>query len=277
VSLHRRNPWLLALLYVSLGVLGVITLTPLLWLVACSVKSNDDFFRYTFFPPLERLTLENFRMLFGQLDFLRLMMNSLFVTGATVMIQLFFSSLGGFALAKYYFRGKRAVMLLMLGTMMIPPQVMLAPLYELICGLRLADTHVGLIVPGMVSVFGMFLFRQSMLQIPDEMIEAARVDGCSEFGVYWNIAVPVSRPMIGAFCLLAFMTTWNSFLWPQIILNTRDKFTLPIALNQMINLYEQNYGVLMAGTLLSILPVMVLFFALQREFIAGLTAGAVKG
>jgi ABC-type glycerol-3-phosphate transport system permease component len=95
--------------------------------------------------------------------------------------------------------------------------------------------------------------------------------------VYWNIAVPVSRPMIGAFCLLAFMTTWNSFLWPQIILNTRDKFTLPIALNQMINLYEQNYGVLMAGTLLSILPVMVLFFALQREFIAGLTAGAVKG
>jgi ABC-type glycerol-3-phosphate transport system permease component len=154
---------------------------------------------------------------------------------------------------------------------------MLAPLYELICGLRLADTHVGLIVPGMVSVFGMFLFRQSMLQIPDEMVEAARVDGCSEFGVYWNIAVPVSRPMIGAFCLLSFMTTWNSFLWPQIILNTRDKFTLPIALNQMINLYEQDYGVLMAGTLLSILPVMVLFFALQREFIAGLTAGAVKG
>lgn len=277
MSLHRRNPGLLALLYVSLLVLGVITLTPLLWLVACSVKSNDDFFTYTFFPPLERLTLKNFRNLFEQLDFLRLMMNSLFVSGSTVMIQLFFSSLGGFALAKYEFRGKRAVMLLMLGTMMIPPQVMLAPLYELICGLRLADTHVGLIVPGMVSVFGMFLFRQSMLQIPDEMVEAARVDGCSEFGVYWNIAVPVSRPMIGAFCLLSFMTTWNSFLWPQIILNTRDKFTLPIALNQMINLYEQDYGVLMAGTLLSILPVMVLFFALQREFIAGLTAGAVKG
>jgi len=275
--MHKRNPLKLALLYVSLIVLGVITLTPLLWLVACSVKSNDDFFRYTFFPPLERLTLENFRMLFGQLDFLRLMMNSLFVTGATVMIQLFFSSLGGFALAKYEFRAKKAIMLLMLGTMMIPPQVMLAPLYELICGMRLVDTHIGLIVPGMVSVFGMFLFRQSMLQIPDEMMEAARVDGCSEFGVYWNIAIPVSRPMIGAFCLLAFMGTWNSFLWPQIILNTSEKFTLPIALNQMINLYEQNYGVLMAGTLLSILPVMVLFFALQREFIAGLTAGAVKG
>ncbi len=275
--MHKRNPLTLALLYASLIVLGILTLTPLLWLVACSVKSNDDFFRYTFFPPPERLTLENFRMLFGQLDFLRLMMNSLFVTGATVMIQLFFSSLGGFALAKYEFRAKKAIMLLMLGTMMIPPQVMLAPLYELISGMRLVDTHVGLIVPGMVSVFGMFLFRQSMLQIPDEMMEAARVDGCSEFGVYWNIAIPVSRPMIGAFCLLAFMGTWNSFLWPQIILNTSEKFTLPIALNQMINLYEQNYGVLMAGTLLSILPVMVLFFALQREFIAGLTAGAVKG
>jgi ABC-type glycerol-3-phosphate transport system permease component len=267
----------LALLYGLLGAVALVMLTPLFWLVACAFKTNEDFFTCTFLPPLQNLTLQNFHRLFGQLDFTRFLMNSFFVTGMTVMVQLFFSSLGGFALAKYRFRGRGAVMLLMLATMMIPAQVMLAPLYELICGLRLADTYAGLIVPGMVSVFGMFLFRQSMMQIPDELLEAGRIDGCSEFGLYWNVALPVSRPMVGAFCLIAFMGTWNSFLWPQIILQNSQRFTLPIALNQMVGLYEQDYGVLMAGTLLSILPVAALFFVLQKEFIAGLTAGAVKG
>jgi ABC-type glycerol-3-phosphate transport system permease component len=193
------------------------------------------------------------------------------------MVQLFFSSLGGFALAKYEFKGKRIIMIVMLATMMIPAQVMLAPLYELITRMRLADTYLGLIVPGAVSVFGMFLFRQSMLQIPDELLQAGRIDGCSEFGLFWRIAMPISRPMIGAFCLVAFMGTWNSFLWPQIILHSNHLFTLPIALNQLVGLQRQDYGVLMAGTLLSILPVAVLFLILQKEFLAGLTAGAVKG
>ena len=263
--------------YAVLVVGSAVTLVPLVWLVACSVKNAEDFFAYTFFPPPDRLTLGNFRELFRQMSFLRNMMNSLFVAGTTVMVQLFFSSLGGFALAKYEFRGKRIVMVVMLATMMIPAQVMLAPLYELICRMRLADTYLGLIVPGAVSVFGMFLFRQSMLQIPDELLQAGRIDGCSEFGLFWRIAVPISRPMIGAFCLIAFMGTWNSFLWPQIILQSKELFTLPIALNQLVGLQRQDYGVLMAGTLLSILPVAMLFLVLQREFLSGLTAGAVKG
>jgi ABC-type glycerol-3-phosphate transport system permease component len=267
----------LVLLYTALVAGAGLTLVPLVWLVACSLKGGDDFFTYVFFPPPERLSLANFRSLFTQMPFLRLMMNSLFVSGLTVMVQLLLASLGGFALAKYEFRGKRAVMVVMLATMMIPAQVMLAPLYELICTMRLADSYLGLIVPGAVSVFGMFLFRQSMLQVPDELLQAGRIDGCIEFGLYWRIALPISRPMIGAFSLIAFMGTWNSFLWPQIILHSRARFTLPIALNQLIGLQQQDYGVLMAGTLLSILPVAVLFFVLQREFLAGLTAGAVKG
>jgi ABC-type glycerol-3-phosphate transport system permease component len=271
------------LLYGALIFAGVLTLTPLVWLVACSFKNNEDFFAYMFFPPLSRLTLGKFvgseegPGLFDQMPFLRLMMNSLFVAGTTVMVQLFFSSLGGFALAKYEFRGKRAIMVVMLATMMIPAQVMLAPMYELITRMQLADTYLGLIVPGAVSVFGMFLFRQSMLQLPDELLQAGRIDGCSEFGLYWRIAIPISRPMIGAFCLIAFMGTWNSFLWPQIILQSKELFTLPIALNQLVGLQRQDYGVLMAGTLLSILPVAVLFLILQKEFLSGLTAGAVKG
>jgi len=264
-------------LYAALLVFGALTLVPLAWLLVAAFKSNEVFFSHPFFPPPEHLTAGNFRRLFGELDFLRAMANSLFVTGATVLVQLFFASLGGFALAKYDFRGKRAAMVLMLATMMIPPQVLLAPMYELVTHMRLTDSYLGLIVPGMVSVFGMFLYRQAMMQIPDEMLQAGRIDGCSEFGLYWHLALPVSRPITGAFCLLSFMGTWNSFLWPQIVLQSDSRFTLPIALNQMVGLYRQDYGVLMAGTLLAVLPVVVLFFLLQREFLAGLTAGAVKG
>jgi ABC-type glycerol-3-phosphate transport system permease component len=268
------------LLYTALSVAAVVMLTPLVWLLAATLKHPDHLFTHLFFPPpkhLSHISLRNFHDLFTLIPFLRFLMNSFFVTCVTVMIQLFFSSLGGFALAKYEFRAKRPIMILMLATMMIPGQVMLAPLYELIYKAGLMDSYLGLIVPGCVSVFGMFLFRQSMLQIPDDLLHAGRVDGCSEFGLYWNVALPVSRPMIGAFCLISFMGTWNSFLWPQIVLHTRERFTLPIALNQMVGLYSQKYGVLMAGTLLSILPVVVLFFILQKEFISGLTAGAVKG
>ena len=204
-------------------------------------------------------------------------MNSLFVACTLVIVQLFFASLAGYALAKYEFKGKRFIIVAMMASLMLPGQLLLAPLYELTYRLGLVDSHAGLIIPAAVSVFGIFLFRQAIVQIPDELLQAGRIDGCSEFGLYWQIVMPVSRPIIGAFCLISFMDAWNSFLWPQIILHHSARFTLPIALNQLVGLYQQQYGTLMAGTLLSILPVVVLFFVLQREFVAGLTAGAVKG
>ena len=275
-----------SVIYTALLFMAALTLTPLFWLLAAAFKGPDDLFHYLFFPPLDKLTGVNFQDLLGlsgskqslpRLVFLRYMTNSLFVASATVIAQLFFSSLAGFALAKYEFKGKRLVMLLMLGTLMIPGQVTMAPLYELIYRLGLMDSYAGLIVPQAISVFGIFLFRQSFLQVPDEMLHAARIDGCSEFRIYWDVVMPVSRPMVGAFCLISFMATWNSFLWPQIILHSSERFTLPIALNQLVGLYQQQYGILMAGTLLSILPVIVLFLLLQKEFVAGLTSGAVKG
>jgi len=266
-----------AVIYSVLVLFALLCLVPIVWLVVSAFKANADFQAYAFVPPVDRLTLANFPSLFSQMPFMRFMMNSFFVAGATVMVQLFFSSLGGFALAKYQFAGKKAIMGVMLATMMIPGPVLLAPMYELIYHMRLIDSHLGLIVPGMVNVFGMFLFRQSMLSVPDEMLQAARMDGCNEFQIFWHVVLPVSRPIIGAFCLIAFMGTWNSFLWPQIILQSSDRFTLPIGLNQMVGVYEADYGALMSGTLLAVLPVVVLFFILQKEFIAGLTKGAVKG
>lgn len=261
--------------YLVLSFGAILTLVPLIWLIASTTKSKDDLFHYTFFAP--RLTTENYVALFAKMPFLNYAMNSLFVASVTVLVQLFFSSLAGFSLAKYEFRGKKAIIVIMLSTMLIPGQVLMAPLYELIHRLGLMDSWKGIIVPGAVSVFGIFLFRQSILQVPDELLQAGRIDGCSEFRIYWDIVMPVSRPMIGAFCLISFMGSWNSFLWPQIILHNRALYTLPIALNQLRDLYSNQYGSLMAGTLLSILPVVVLFLLLQKEFVAGLTAGAVKG
>lgn len=268
-------------MYALLTACAIVTLTPIVWLVAASIKGPDDLFHHMFFAP--RATLDNFRDLFEignpnpTVHFLRCGINSAFVACSAVLVQLFFSSLAGFALAKYDFRARKVIMILMLATMLIPGQVVMAPMYELIYRIGLVDSYAGLIVPGAVSVFGIFLFRQSILQVPDELLHAARIDGCSEFRIYWDVVMPVSRPMIGAFCLISFMGAWNSFLWPQIILHNSERFTLPIALNQLVGLYQQQYGTLMAGTLISVLPVIVIFMLLQREFVAGLTAGAVKG
>ena len=265
------------LVTLALAVAAVVTLTPIVWLVAATLKGTDDMFHYTFFPPPARLTGVNFHDLFAKTGFARAMVNSVFVTGATVIIQLFFSSLAGFALAKYDFKGKNAVMTLMLATLLLPAQLTMAPLYDLLYRMGMVDRYTGLLVPGAVSVFGIFLFRQSILRVPDELLQAARIDGCSEFRIYWDIVMPVSRPMIGAFCLISFMGAWNNFLWPQIVLHHEGRFTLPIALNQLVGIYATDYGMLMAGTLLAVLPVVVLFLLLQKEFVAGLTAGAVKG
>ena len=261
---------------VLLGAAALI-LVPFVWLIAAATKAPEDIFAYPFFGP--RLTLQNFTDLFTLKDypFARFIVNSLFLAATTVIVQLFFSSLAGFALAKYEFAGKKFIMGLMLSTFLIPFQVTLAPNYELLFRLGLVDTYLGLLLPGAVSIFGIFLFRQAILQVPDELLQAARIDGCSEFRIYWDVIMPVSRPIIGAFCLLTFMASWNSFLWPQIMLHTGANYTLPIALTQLVGIYQQKYGMLMAGTLLSILPPMVLFFLFQKEFVAGLTSGAVKG
>ncbi len=205
------------------------------------------------------------------------MANSAFLATGSTLLTLWISSMAAFALAKYDFVGRRVAMIVMLASMIIPGQLLLAPMYELIYVIGWMDTYLALLIPGAASVFGAFLMRQSMLRLPDELLDAGRIDGCSEWRLYWTIVLPMSRPIIGAFSLVVFMASWNGFLWPQIILRSEGRYTLPIALNNMMGVYSNEYGIVMAGTVLSILPVMVMFFLLQKEFIAGLTEGAIKG
>jgi ABC-type glycerol-3-phosphate transport system permease component len=261
--------------------LAVLSLMPFFWLICATFKTHEDVFNYTFLPwtELNHLTFDNYVHLLTKEPFALWMFNSLFLASVHTCLVVTLSSLGGFALAKYRFTGKRPLMLMMLMTMMLPGQVLLPSSYELMHKIGWLDSYAAIIVPGAVSVFGIFLFMQAMKAVPDELLQAARVDGCSEIRLWWEIALPIVRPMIGAFTLLSFMSSWNSFIWPQIVLQTQNKYTLPIALTNMLGLpeYHTPYGVLMAGTFLSIVPVAILFFVLQRDFIAGLASGAVKG
>jgi ABC-type glycerol-3-phosphate transport system permease component len=229
------------------------------------------------------VNLDNFRTLFeakpttqGPVTFWRYLVNSLFLASAGTVISLFFCSLGGYALAKYNFRGKPALLAFMLASLTVPGVLFLAPNFEIIWRLGWMDSYKALLVPGAVGVFGIFLFRQAMLDIPTDLIEAGRIDGCGEFRIYFQLVMPLVRPMIGAFCLISFLGAWNSFLGPNIYLQTQSKLTLPVVLNQYIGEYAQQYGVFLAGTLIAIIPPAVLFFALQREFISGLQSGALK-
>lgn len=269
------------LLHLALIVLAAAVLLPFAWLLCAAFKSSQDLFSSVLLPwgHLNRLTLDNFRQLLRDEPFGRWLVNSIFLASATTVLVVTFSSLAGFALAKYHFRGKWIIALIMIGTLLLPYQVMLPGMYEMMYRLGWIDSYLAIVLPGAVNVFGIFLFRQAMLSVPDELLQCGRLDGCSEFRLWWDIALPIVRPMVGAYTLLGFIASWNSYLWPQIVLQNEAKYNLPVALANMTNLpeYQQHYGILMAATLISVLPVVVLFFALQRDFISGLASGALKG
>ena len=229
----------------------MVSLTPFFWLICATFKTSEDFFVYAFLPwsHPERWTFSNYVLLFANNPFTTWLCNSFFLASTYTVIVVALSSLGGFALAKYKFPGKKFVMGMMLATMLLPSQVLLTPQWELMYKLGWLDTYAAILVPGAVSVFGMFLFMQAMKAVPDELLQAGRIDGCSELRLWWEVALPIVRPMLGAFTLLSFMGAWNSFLWPQIVLQSPDKYTLPIALANMIGLpeYTTPYGVLMAA------------------------------
>ena len=278
--IERRTRPITILLHAALIALAVLSLLPFIWVACASVKQGEDLFTYMFLPPdLSRLTLSNFPRVFAGRPMTAWIVNSVFLASAHTVIVVLLSSLGGFALAKYDFAGKRLLMAMMLATLLLPGQVLLPSLYEQIDRLEWVNSYFGILIPGAVSVFGMFLFRGAMRGVPDELLAAARVDGCSEFRLWWDVALPWVRPMVGAYTLMAFLATWNSFLWPQLVLKDEQKYTLPIGLAQLQGLpeFQSDYGVLMAGTVIGVAPVLLLFLVLQRELIEGLTSGSMKG
>jgi ABC-type glycerol-3-phosphate transport system permease component len=265
-----------------------IMLVPFAWLICAAFKDVTVLNEFMFLPPLHEISSKtvnfgNFHELFtdretaqGPVSFWQYLLNSIFLSSSITFLAMLFSSMGGYALAKYRFRGRGAVQVFMLSSLAIPGIVLLSPNYAVIYKLGMMDNYAALIVPACVSVLGIFLFRQAMIGVPDELIEAARLDGCGEFRIYLSLVMPLVRPMTGAFCLISFLGAWNAFIAPNIYLQTQRLLPLPVMLNQYVGVYSQHYGVFLAGTLIAILPPAILFFLLQREFISGLSSGALK-
>lgn len=208
----------------------------------------------------------------------RALMNSVFLSATTAILATLCCAAGGYALALFRFRGRTAATVLVLAALIIPPPLLIAPGYQWLHRLGLLDSYAGLILPAIAPAFGVFLFRQAaMRSIPRELLDAARIDGSGEGATFFIVALPLMRPMIGAFLMITFLATWNNFISPQIVLQSPEKFPLSVAIAQLRDVYQQDAGLIMAGTVLSVLPVMALFLLLQREFISGLTTGAVKG
>ncbi len=265
--------------YVILVTGAVLMVFPFAWMVDASFMTSSEIQRR---PPVwlpAEPQLQNYPALLEALPFGRLYLNSFIVTASTVVGVLFTSSLAGFAFAKYQFPGRNLFFYLILATMMIPFFVTLIPVFYIIRQLGWIDSYQGLIFPHLASAYGIFLMRQFIISIPDELIDAARIDGAPEPMIYWRIVVPLSRPALATLGTFVFIGSWNNFLWPLLVVNSRDLYTVPLGLNTLRTFAAEarNLNLLMAGTVLSVMPTLILFIFLQRYFIQGITLTGLKG
>jgi ABC-type glycerol-3-phosphate transport system permease component len=267
----------LTVLYAVLIVAAILSLIPFYWMIMSSFKPLQDILTIPVWVIPQHFTLDNYSTLLTQTLFLRSMLNTVVVAGSSVILQVFLCSLAGFAFAKYRFRGRNLLFTLVLGTVMIPVSVQLVPNYLLMAKLGWLNTLLPLIIPTAANAFGIFWMRQYMYSVPDELLDAARLDGSSEFGLYWRIVIPVVRPALGALALFVFTTSWNDFLLPLVYLRSQETFTVQLMIDSIFRVrFQQNFHLLMSASVLAIIPMTVLFFTLQRQFIAGLTMGSVK-
>ena len=265
-----------ALLYGLLIGGALIALLPTAWMLSASFMPTGEATSYPphFFPHTP--TLAHYRTLFNRLSLGRYLVNSAFVAIAVTVLSLAVNSLAGYALAKLRFRGRdRLFRALALG-LVIPVQVSMLPLFLLMKWLGLVNTYWGVIIPGMASIFGIFLIRQYALSIPEDLLDAARVDGASELRIYRSVVLPVIAPILATLAIWTFLATWNDFMWPLIVLSDERRFTLPVALAGLSGEHVQDTELMMAGSVVTVLPVLLTFLVLQRYYVAGIMLGSVK-
>lgn len=280
MSTERISPLGKITLNLIVAVGGLITALPFIWMLSASFKTTSEIFR---FPPSlipQRLALDNYQALFSNWPFATWYANSVLVAALVTITVLFFCSLAGFGFAKYRFAGKRFLFLILLGSTMIPFQIILIPLFILVSRLGWTNSHISLVVPFMAPAIGIFLMRQFISGIPTELIEAARVDGASDFRIYWQIIIPLVVPGLATLAIITFLGTWNNFLWPLTVLRQEDIMTLPVGMALMLSGVqagsEPPFGPAMAASTLVSFPIILVFISVQRYYIAGLTIGAVK-
>lgn len=264
-------------LYTVLGAGLLVVVGPFLWAVLSSLKPEAEIRRIpaTWWP--EAVTLDNYRELLSRLDFPQAFANSAIVAVLTTLGNLAFCSLLGYALAKLRFPGKRALFLVVLGTLMVPSMVTFVPQFVMVSNLGLVNSYGGLILPFLATPFGVFLMRQYLLSIPDELIEAARVDGAGELRIFARVVLPLCGPALATLTILTFLASWNNFLWPLVVATTEDKYTLPVALAlYSVGQNRIDFGLVLAGAVAVLLPVVIVFVLLQRHFLRGIATTGLK-
>jgi multiple sugar transport system permease protein len=276
-SASRQQALARVLLYSLLIVGAVLALLPMVWMVSASLMPSGEASTYPprFFP--SRITLEHYADLFTRLNLGRYLLNSAFIALVVTTCSLAINSMAGYAFAKLRFKGRERLFRVLSAGLVLPTQVAMLPLFLLLKNMGLINTYWGVIIPGLASIFGIFLVRQYAIAIPDEMLDAARVDGASEFRIFWSIVVPGIVPILATLAIWTFLATWNDFMWPLIVLSDESRYTLPVALANLAGEHVQDTELMMAGSVITVVPVMLVFLFLQRYYIQGVMAGSVKG
>ena len=254
---------------------GVVMITPIIFMVSTSFKSGQEVYVLSIFP--DAPTLKNYLFILEESKFLKWMLNSLWVATFSAASVLFFDSLVGYTLAKFSFRGRQLIFIAILSTLMIPTEMLIIPWYMMSRTFGWIDTYWGIAFPGLMTGFGTFLMRQFFMSLPDELIDAARIDGWSEFSIWWRIAMPLVVPALSALAIFHFLGNWTAFIWPLIVTNDPEIYTIPVGIASFNGEFQMDWEVVMTASALATLPTLAVFLLLQRFIIRGIMLAGLKG
>ena len=276
--LTRRRWWEVVLMYALLGGIAIAMLLPLFWLISTAFKSGtENIFE---FPPRflpQQPTFSNFVTVWQTNPFVRYFFNSTLIATATVGLNLLFCSLAAYPLARLSFRGREIIFSLIVATILIPFQIVMIPLYILTVRLGLTNSYLGVIFPSIASAFGIFLMRQAFQNVPKELEEASRIDGCSELGSWWHIMIPSVRPSLVTLAIFVFIGSWSDFLWPLLVLNRPEYYTLPLGVARLAGSFSLDWRLIAAGSVIATAPILLFFVIMQRYIVPSETSSGVKG
>ncbi|WP_338552703.1 carbohydrate ABC transporter permease [Paenibacillus sp. KS-LC4] len=264
-------------IYSILSVAALFWLLPVLWVVISALKTNTDLYSY---PPKlwpQPLTFEHFTAAFNKGNFGLYFKNSTIVTLSSTILLLLINSMAGFALAKYRFRGSSIILIGFISTLMIPIEVIMIPIFKVLSALGMYNSMLAIIIPPAATPTGVFLMRQYLLTVPDELLEAARMDGAGEWKIYWSIILPIAKPILAVLAIFSFMWRWDDFLWPLIAISDPAKYTIQLALSNFIGEYSVDWGSLLAMSVITMIPVLIVFLVFQRYFVSGMITSGMKG
>ena len=254
---------------------GIMMIFPFVWMISSSFKRPQDIYSLSLIPPV--FTLDSYRTVLQDTSYIRWFLNSLVIATITTASVAFFDSLAGYTLAKFKFPGSMVIFILILSTLMVPTEMLVIPWFMMSIELGWTDSYAGVMFPGVISAFGVFLMRQFFMGVPNELIDAARLDGFSEFRIFWKIALPLVKPAVAALCIFTFLGNWNAYIWPLIVIRSEEMRTLPVGVAFFSSENGARFDLIMAAATLATVPVIIIFLIFQKQIIRGIALAGLKG